>query len=111
MLYSIYDLQNGKYIGARVLTNTPVCGAFRGHGTVNVRFAFEAHLDRMAETLGLDPFAVRRANLIGQIPYTTDNDLLVTSSGLPACIDWVEQPRGWTERTGDRRSGGGGKRG
>ena len=59
MLYSIYDLHNVKYIGARVLTNTPACGAFRGHGTVNVRFAFESHLDKMAEKLGLD--AVRGA--------------------------------------------------
>ncbi|HEX7006534.1 MAG TPA: molybdopterin cofactor-binding domain-containing protein, partial [Alphaproteobacteria bacterium] len=100
MLYSIYDLHNVKYIGARVLTNTPVCGAFRGHGTVNVRFAFECHLDKMAEQLGLDPFAVRRANLIKQIPYTTDNDLIVTSYGLPECLDWVEQASGWKTRKG-----------
>ena len=32
MLYAIYDLQNVRYIGRRVLTNTPPCGAFRGHG-------------------------------------------------------------------------------
>ena len=31
-----------------VLTNTPPCGAFRGHGTVNVRFAFESLMDEMA---------------------------------------------------------------
>ena len=53
---------NVKYIGKRVLTNTPPCGAFRGHGTVDVRFAFESLLDQMARELGLDPFAVRRAN-------------------------------------------------
>src|ERR1700737_2017920 len=28
MLYAIYDLHNVKYIGRRVLTNTPPCGAF-----------------------------------------------------------------------------------
>ena len=49
MLYALYDLHNVKYVGRRVLTNTPPCGAFRGHGTVNVRFAFESLLDRMAE--------------------------------------------------------------
>ena len=37
MLYAIYDLHNVKYLGRRVLTNTPPCGAFRGHGTVDVR--------------------------------------------------------------------------
>ena len=63
MLYAIYDLHNVKYVGRRVLTNTPPCGAFRGHGTVDIRFAFESLLDEMAGELGLDPFAVRRANL------------------------------------------------
>src|SRR6478752_854940 len=53
MLYAIYDLHNVKYIGKRVLTNTPPCGAFRGHGTVVVRFAFESLLDDMANALGL----------------------------------------------------------
>ena len=46
MLYAIYDLHNVKYVGKRVLTNTPPCGAFRGHGTVDIRFAFESLLDR-----------------------------------------------------------------
>ena len=64
MLYAIYDLNNVKYLGKRVLTNTPPCGAFRGHGTVDIRFAFESLLDEMARALGLDPFAVRRANLL-----------------------------------------------
>ena len=59
MLYAIYDLHNVKYVGRRVLTNTPPCGAFRGHGTVDIRFAFESLVDQMARELGLDP--VRRA--------------------------------------------------
>ena len=64
MLYAIYDLHNVKYIGKRVLTNTPPCGAFRGHGTVDVRFAFESLLDQMAGEMGLDPLVVRRANFL-----------------------------------------------
>jgi 4-hydroxybenzoyl-CoA reductase subunit alpha len=99
MLYAIYDLHNVKYIGRRVLTNTPPCGAFRGHGTVDVRFAFEALLDQMAGELGLDPFAVRRANLLNA-PTVTDNDLMVNSYGLPQCLDFVERESGWTERKG-----------
>ena len=55
MLYAIYDLHNVKYVGRRVLTNTPPCGAFRGHGTVDIRFAFESLIDEMAAELGLDP--------------------------------------------------------
>jgi 4-hydroxybenzoyl-CoA reductase subunit alpha len=99
MLYAIYDLDNVKYIGKRVLTNTPPCGAFRGHGTVDVRFAFESLLDEMADALELDPFAVRRANLL-RAPTFTQNDLMVNSYGLPECLDWVERESGWRARKG-----------
>jgi 4-hydroxybenzoyl-CoA reductase subunit alpha len=97
MLYAIYDLHNVKYVGRRVLTNTPPCGAFRGHGTVDIRFAFESLIDEMALELGLDPIAVRRANYLNA-PTFTDNDLMVNSYGLPECVDWVEQTSGWRER-------------
>jgi 4-hydroxybenzoyl-CoA reductase subunit alpha len=106
MLYAIYDLHNVKYVGRRVLTNTPPCGAFRGHGTVDIRFAFESLIDQMAGELGLDPFAVRRANYL-TAPTFTDNDLMVNSYGLPECVDWVERESGWSERKGKLPKGKG----
>ena len=106
MLYAIYDLHNVKYIGKRVLTNTPPCGAFRGHGTVDVRFAFESLLDQMAGEMGLDPLAVRRANYL-TAPTFTANDLMVNSYGLPACVDWVERQSGWKRRRGKLPKGKG----
>jgi 4-hydroxybenzoyl-CoA reductase subunit alpha len=106
MLYAIYELQNVKYVGKRVLTNTPPCGAFRGHGTVDVRFAFESLLDEMALALGIDPFAVRRANLL-QAPTRTQNDLMVNSYGLPECLDWVERESGWSARKSKLPKGNG----
>jgi 4-hydroxybenzoyl-CoA reductase subunit alpha len=99
MLYAIYNLDAVKYVGKRVLTNTPPCGAFRGHGTVDVRFAFESLLDQMAGELGLDPMALRRANLL-KAPTFTANDMMVNSYGLPECIDWVERESGWNARKG-----------
>jgi 4-hydroxybenzoyl-CoA reductase subunit alpha len=115
MLYAIYDVHNVKYIGRRVFTNTPPCGAFRGHGTVDVRFAFESLLDRMADEIGICPLAVRRANYLNA-PSFTDNDLMVNSYGLPECIDWVERQSGWKERRlaladGNRMRGGSVKKG
>src|SRR6516162_3791901 len=110
MLYAIYDLHNVKYTGRRVLTNTPPCGAFRGHGTVDIRFAFESLLDQMATELGLDPFAVRRTNLL-TAPTFTDNDLMVNSYGLPECLDWVERESGWKARKGKPASGDGVRKG
>src|SRR5262249_46670168 len=109
MLYAIYDLHNVKYIGKRVLTNTPPCGAFRGHGTVDIRFAFESLLDEMAGELSLDPLAVRRANYL-TAPTFTVNDLMVNSYRLPPCVDWGEQAGGWGARQGKRAKGKGGGR-
>jgi 4-hydroxybenzoyl-CoA reductase subunit alpha len=110
MLYAIYDLHNVKYTGRRALTNTPPCGAFRGHGTVDIRFAFESLLDQMANELGLDPFAVRRANLL-TAPTFTDNDLMVNSYGLPECLDWVERESGWKAHKRKPTSGNGLRKG
>jgi 4-hydroxybenzoyl-CoA reductase subunit alpha len=106
MLYAIYDVHNVKYIGKRVLTNTPPCGAFRGHGTVDVRFAFESLLDLMAAELRIDPFSARRMNFL-RAPTFTDNDLMVNSYGLPDCLDWVERRSGWRERKGKLPKGKG----
>ena len=106
LLYAIYDLHNVKYVGRRVVTNTPPAGAMRGHGTVNVRFAFENLLDQMARELDLDPFAVRRANYL-TAPTFTDNDLMVNSYGLPECVDWVERESGWKARKGKLARGKG----
>lgn len=97
LLNGLYDLPAVKYDGYRVYTNTPPCGAMRGHGTVNIRFAFESLLDMMAAELGLDAFAVRRKNLL-QAPTDTINGLKVMSYGLPECLDWVEQASGWRDR-------------
>ena len=99
LLHAIYKMGAVKYRGFRIYTNTPPCGAMRGHGAVDARHAFETLLDRMAGELGLDPFAVRRANLITP-PYRTLNDLQVNSYGIPECLDWVEQASGWKERRG-----------
>src|SRR5690242_5689976 len=54
LLGALYDIPNIRYDGYRVLTNKPACGAMRGHGTVNVRFAFESALDEICATLKLD---------------------------------------------------------
>ena len=64
LLGALYDIPNVRYDGYRVLTNKPACGAMRGHGTVNVRFAFESQLDEIAAALKLDPAEVRRRNLL-----------------------------------------------
>ncbi|ABD86580.1 4-hydroxybenzoyl-CoA reductase subunit alpha [Rhodopseudomonas palustris] len=99
LLQGLYDIPAIRYDGYRVYTNLPPCGAMRGHGSVDVRHAFETLIDRMARELGLDPFAVRRANLL-TAPTRTLNDLMVNSYGLADCLDKVERASGWHERIG-----------
>ena len=99
LLHALYRVGAVRYRGWRVYTNLPPCGAMRGHGAVNVRFAVETLLDEAAAALALDPFALRRANLITP-PWRTPNDLQVNSYGLPECLDAVEQASGWRDRRG-----------
>jgi len=106
LLQGIYDIPAIKYDGYRVYANLPPCGAMRGHGGVNTRHAFECLLDRMARELGLDPFAVRRANML-QAPTRTLNDLMVNSYGLAECLDKVERASRWRERIGTLPAGKG----
>jgi len=99
LLHGLYDIPAIKYDGYRVYTNTPPCGAMRGHGGVNARHAFECLMDEMASDLGLDPFAVRRRNLL-KTPMQTMNGVIVNSYGLPECLDKVEAASGWKGRKG-----------
>jgi 4-hydroxybenzoyl-CoA reductase subunit alpha len=104
LLGALYDIPNVKYDGYRVLTNKPACGAMRGHGTVNVRFAFESQLDEICAALKLDPAEVRRKNLL-KPPCITVNGLRVLSYGLPECIEKVVAASEWDKKKSmaDRR--------
>ena len=96
---ALYQIPNFQYDGYRVLTNKPACGAMRGHGTVNARFAFESQLDEAAQRIGMDPVEIRRRNLLVP-PCVTVNGLRVQSYGLPECIERVAERSGWLERKG-----------
>ena len=51
-----------------MFTNHVPFGAFRGFGAPQTQFATERHMDRIAQTLGLDPVEIRRINLIEEGP-------------------------------------------
>ncbi len=99
LLCALYDVQNMRFDGYRVITNKPACGPMRGHGTIGARHAFEVLLDRAAEALVLDPIEVRRRNLL-RPGVNTINDLRVTSYGFPECIDRVCAASGWAAKRG-----------
>ena len=106
LLGALYDIPNIQYDGYRVLTNKPACGAMRGHGTVNVRFAFESQLDELAAKIGMDPAEIRQRNLL-QPPCVTVNGLRVQSYGLPECIEKTVERSRWKQRKGKLPKGRG----
>ena len=99
LLNAMYDIPNVKFDGYRVLTNKPACGAMRGHGTVNTRFAFEQQLNRIAAVLGIDPVEIRRRNLLHP-PCVTINGLRVQSYGYPECLEKVAERSDWNAKHG-----------
>lgn len=107
LLHGIYDIPAIKHDGWRVYTNTPPCGAQRGHGTVDPRAAFEALMSEMAEELGVDAIKVREINLLKEIPHTTAYAQKVMSYGLPECLEKVLKASGWMERRGKMPKGRG----
>ncbi len=99
LLTGPYRVPAYRFDGARVFTNKPPCGAQRGHGGVQPRFAFEVHLDRIAEDLGIDPLEIRLRNAVE--PHTTTvNELRITSCGFRECLERAAGAVGWRERRG-----------
>ena len=50
--------------GIAVYTNMVPGGGFRGYGASQTTFAIECAIDELARWLGLDPFAIRRKNMV-----------------------------------------------
>ncbi|MFQ5424964.1 MAG: molybdopterin-dependent oxidoreductase [Phycisphaerae bacterium] len=97
MIPTLYPIPNYKYDGYRVMTNKPACGAMRGHGVPQPRFAFECLLTMVAEDLGIDPIEIRRRNAM--TPNTrTVNDLDVGSCEFLATLEAVCEKSGWNEK-------------
>ncbi|MFQ5674734.1 MAG: xanthine dehydrogenase family protein molybdopterin-binding subunit [bacterium] len=94
-----YKIPNFKYSGRRVYTNKAPCGAMRGHGAVNSRYAFEVVMDMLAEEAGLDPCDFRLQNLL---PSNTEtiNGFRITSNGTQECIERARERSEWDRKHG-----------
>ncbi|MGA2530679.1 MAG: xanthine dehydrogenase subunit D [Acidimicrobiales bacterium] len=57
-----YRVPNAFVEAVAVRTNNPPCGAMRGFGSVQVCFAHEAQMDKLAAALGIDPVEIRLRN-------------------------------------------------
>jgi len=93
----VYNCPNKKVDAVVAFTNTVPAGAFRGYGLPQTLFAVEAAIDELAIQLGIDPFTMRRRNVVkpgDPMLYPPDNgyhDVLYGSYGLDQCLDLVER--------------------
>jgi len=106
MMPTLYHIPNYDYKGYRVMTNKPACGAMRGHGVPQPRFAFECLLNMVADDLGIDPIEIRRRNAM--TPNTrTVNDMDIGSCEFRATLDAAGDKSGWNEKYGRLEPGKG----
>ncbi len=109
---AVYRCANKRVEGYAVHTHTLPAGAFRGYGLSQTIFAVESAMDELARALDLDPFELRRRNVVrpGDPMVSTSlepHDVQYGSYGLDQCLDAVAAslaeppppaPAGW--RTG-----------
>ncbi|MEO6847175.1 MAG: molybdopterin cofactor-binding domain-containing protein [Chthoniobacterales bacterium] len=90
-----YRCSNKKGVGYAVYTNTVPSGAFRGYGATQPAFAIESAMDELGLKLGIDPFAMRRKNMLQEHDpvhsiWPSPHDGVIGSYGFDQCFDLVE---------------------
>jgi putative selenate reductase molybdopterin-binding subunit len=93
---TLYNPPNARFVSDVVYTNKPPCGAFRGYGAMQCQFGIEVLMEEIAEQLGLDVVAFKRANWLKvQEPMHLSQTLgegregfeqALESSGLEQCV-------------------------
>lgn len=96
---AVYRCANKRVDAEAVYTHNLPSGAFRGYGLGQVIFAVESAMDELARELSLDPFELRRRNVVvpGDPLVVTEpehDDLTYGSYGLDQCLDLVEEALG-----------------
>jgi CO/xanthine dehydrogenase Mo-binding subunit len=112
-----YRCANKKAVGYAVYTNMVPAGGFRGYGSSQTTFAIESAIDELARLIGIDPFQIRRKNMIGpsdwiESVWKDPSDVDFGSYGLDQCLDLVEKAlasgRGAPKPAGDEWAQGSG---
>ncbi len=99
LLQAPYNISNFGFKTLRVYTNKPQCGAMRGHGAVNSRFAVESMLDEMAHKLKIDPCELRFKNFLDSNTFTV-GQYRITSNGSAISLKRVMEQSDWKNKFG-----------
>ncbi len=106
LLQAPYKLDNLGFITHRVYTNKPQCGAMRGHGAVNTRFAVESMIDDIAHQIKMDPVEMRMKNFLDPNSFTV-GQYRITSNGIKQAIQTVAEQSDWKNKHGKMPEGHG----
>lgn len=82
-----YRVPNVRIEGKAVLTNNPLGGAFRGYGINQASVAMEQLMDELALQLEMDPFHLRRVNMLVEGDETITGQYLPESVGALPTLD------------------------
>ena len=80
-----------------VYTNNVPGAAFRGFGGPQGHFAAETQMDRLAETLGMDPVELRLKNILTEDTLLTVGTPIPGGVGLTAVVTATAAAAGWKE--------------
>ena len=108
-----YNAPNKRFVCDVVYTNIPVPGAYRGYGAPQAEFALEAHMEDIADALGMDVIEFKRKNWLrlgdelNIAPHlgeraASDGELdeypRVMSTGLEECVAQALRDIEWHRR-------------
>ncbi|MDP6261888.1 MAG: molybdopterin-dependent oxidoreductase [Candidatus Marinimicrobia bacterium] len=99
LLQGPYKIDKLGFRTRRTYTNKPQCGAMRGHGAVNPRYAVEVILDILAHDIGMDPCDLRMKNFLPENTLTV-GQLRITSNGVEECLETVRKKSDWNNLYG-----------
>ncbi len=105
-----YRIPHTLVEGWCLYTNHPVAGAMRGFGVVQVTFAIEGMMDRLAARLGVDPLALRLRNALRRGERNGAGVTLTKSTGIADCLDALRRHRLWRDREAWKQAAPPGKR-
>jgi len=89
-----YKTQNVRLRSRAVYTNNPPCSAFRGFGGMQVVFAYESQMDKLAKALGVEPGELRKRNALAKGDVLPVGQRLLTEVLLAETIDAVQEAAG-----------------
>ena len=100
---SLYRVPHCKYLTRAVYTNNPYAGSFRGYGNLQATFAVEAHMDKLAEAVGMDGLAFRLRN--AQDPgEVTPQGMHFKTCGLKECLSTAAARSDFLKKQAENRA-------